>query len=102
LPFRPRSGRNRLQALVAGAPGSPDNFELSIVRDRRRLLHPSSRHNFDQVRLCLDGKMNYAPEDLLAGDFGYFPESTHYGRRPDATGSLVLLLQMGGSTAAAS
>jgi len=39
---------------------------------------------------------------LLAGDVGYFPEGTHYGPQARRYGSLVLLLQMGGSTAAAS
>jgi hypothetical protein len=93
-----RSGGIEFKRLLQGTPGSPDNFELSIVRTAGDYFTPRHRHNFDQVRLCLEGAMNYAPgKDLKAGAVGYFPEGTFYGPQSDTSKSLVLLLQMGGS-----
>ena len=93
-----RSGGIDFKRLLQGTPGTPDNFELSIVRTAGDYFTPRHRHNFDQVRLCLEGAMNYAPgKDLKAGTVGYFPEGTFYGPQSDTSTSIVLLLQMGGS-----
>jgi hypothetical protein len=93
-----RSGGIEFKRLLQGTPGTPDNFELSIVRTPGDYFTPRHRHNFDQVRLCLEGAMNYAPgRDLNAGTVGYFPEGTFYGPQSDTGKSVVLLLQMGGS-----
>jgi hypothetical protein len=93
-----RSGRIEFKRLLQGAAGAPDNFEWSIVRTGGDYFTPRHRHNFDQVRLCLEGAMNYAPgKDLKAGTVGYFPEGTFYGPQSDTSDSVVLLLQMGGS-----
>ena len=93
-----RSGGIDFKRLLQGSPGSPDNFELSIVRTAGDYFTPRHRHNFDQVRLCLEGAMNYAPgKDLKAGTVGYFPEGTFYGPQSSTSKSVVLLLQMGGS-----
>ena len=93
-----RSGGIDFKRLLQGAHGTPDNFELSIVRTAGDYFTPRHRHNFDQVRFCIEGAMNYAPgKDLKAGAVGYFPEGTFYGPQADTSGSLVLLLQMGGS-----
>ena len=93
-----RSGGIRFKRLLQGTPGTPDNFELSIVRTAGDYFTPRHRHNFDQVRFCLEGAMNFAPgRDLKAGTVGYFPEGTFYGPQSDTSRSVVLLLQMGGS-----
>ena len=93
-----RSGGIDFKRLLQGTPGTPDNFELSIVRTTGDYYTPRHRHNFDQVRLCLEGAMNYAPgKDLKAGTVGYFPEGTFYGPQSDSSVSIILLLQMGGS-----
>lgn len=93
-----RSGGIDFKRLLQGAAGTPDNFELSIVRTAGDYFTPRHRHNFDQVRLCLEGAMNYAPgKDLKVGTVGYFPEGTFYGPQSDTSKSLVLLLQMGGA-----
>ncbi len=93
-----RSGGIDFKCLLHGTPGTPDNFELSIVRTTGDYYTPRHRHNFDQVRLCLEGAMNYAPgKDLKAGTVGYFPEGTFYGPQSDTGVSIILLLQMGGS-----
>jgi hypothetical protein len=93
-----RSGGIRFKRLLRGTPGTPNNFELSIVRTAGDYFTPRHRHNFDQVRFCLEGAMNFAPgRDLKAGTVGYFPEGTFYGPQSDTGVSVVLLLQMGGS-----
>jgi hypothetical protein len=93
-----RAGGIDFKRLLQGTPGAPDNFELSIVRTAGDYFTPRHRHNFDQVRLCLEGAMNYGPgKDLKAGTVGYFPEGTFYGPQSDTSKSVVLLLQMGGS-----
>lgn len=93
-----RTGKIEFLRLLQGIPATPDNFELSVVRTQGDYFTPRHRHNFDQVRLCLEGAMNYAPgKDLKAGTVGYFPEGTFYGPQSDTSTSIVLLLQMGGS-----
>lgn len=94
-----RSGAIDFKRLLQGTAGAPDNFELSIVRTVGDYYTPRHRHNFDQVRLCLEGAMNIAPgKNLRPGMVGYFPEGTYYGPQQDTTGSIVLLLQIGGAS----
>jgi len=93
-----RSGGIDFKRLIQGSPGSKDNFELSLVRTAADYYTPRHRHNFDQVRFCLEGAMNYAPgRNLEAGAVGYFPEGTFYGPQQDTATSISLVLQMGGA-----
>lgn len=94
-----RSGAIDFKRLLQGIPGAPDNFELSLVRTVGDYYTPRHLHNFDQVRLCLEGSMNFAPgKNLRPGMVGYFPEGTYYGPQKDTTGSIVLVLQIGGAS----
>ena len=94
-----RAGRIEFKRLLHGTSGRPDNFELSLVRTFADYATPRHRHNFDQIRCCLSGAMNYAPrKDLVAGSVAYFPEGTFYGPQRMAGESLVLLLQLGGAS----
>jgi hypothetical protein len=93
-----RSGEIDFKRLLQGVAGAPDNYELSLVRAGGDYFTPRHRHNFDQVRLCLSGAMNFAPgRDLKAGTVGYFPEGTFYGPQAMTQPSEVLLLQHGGA-----
>ncbi len=93
-----RSGGIDFKRLLKGRPGSPGNFEFSLVRTAPGYYTPRHRHNFDQVRFCLAGAMNYSPgKDLEAGSVGYFPEGTFYGPQSETVESVTLLLQMGGA-----
>ncbi|MGH7865950.1 MAG: hypothetical protein ACREQB_13240 [Candidatus Binataceae bacterium] len=93
-----RSGEIDFKRLLQGAAGAPDNYELSVVRTGGDYFTPRHRHNFDQVRFCLSGAMNFAPgKDLKAGAVGYFPEGTFYGPQAMTQRSEVLLLQHGGA-----
>src|SRR5215469_541718 len=94
-----RSGGIDFKRLIQGTPGALDNFELSLVRTAGDYYTPRHRHNFDQVRLCLEGVMNYAPgKNLERGTVGYFPEGTFYGPQQDTAVSVTLVLQMGGAS----
>ena len=93
-----RSGGIDFKRLIQGAIGTPDNFELSLVRTAGDYYTPRHRHNFDQIRFCLEGSMNYAPgKNLELGAVGYFPEGTFYGPQQDTMTSITLVLQMGGA-----
>lgn len=94
-----RSGSIDFKRLLQGDEGAPGNFEFSLVRTAGDYYTPRHRHNFDQLRFCLEGSMNFAPgKNLNPGTVGYFPEGTFYGPQQDTIGSIVLLLQMGGAT----
>ena len=94
-----RSGGIDFKRLIQGTPGAADNFELSLVRTAGDYYTPRHRHNFDQVRFCLEGVMNYAPgKNLERGAVGYFPEGTFYGPQQDTAVSVTLVLQMGGAS----
>ena len=93
-----RSGGIDFKRLIQGAPGSLDNFELSLIRTAANYYTPRHRHNFDQVSFGLEGAINYAPgKDLASRTVGYFPEGTFYGPQQDKTESVSLVLQLGGA-----
>jgi hypothetical protein len=94
-----RQGPIRFKRLLQGEPGSPGNFELSVIRSGVGYHTPRHRHNFDQVRFGLSGRFNYSPRrDLEAGQVGYFPEGTFYGPQESPEETHVLLLQFGGAS----
>ena len=68
-----RSGGIDFKRLIQGDEGAPDNFEFSFVRTAGDYYTPRHRHNFDQLRFCLEGSMNFAPgKDFKAGAVGIF------------------------------
>jgi len=85
--------------LLTGPAGTPDNFELSLVRMDGRYTTPRHRHNYDQIRVPLEGVLNYAPgKDLHPGSIGYFPEGTPYGPQDVPAGGVSMALQFGGDS----
>lgn len=91
-PLDHRDGGVEFCTLFTGEPGEPDNYMLSLVRVRTNYHAPPHRHNFDQVRLILEGKFGFGPQDQEAGQVGYFCEGTVYTQQGDGP-SLTLLLQ---------
>lgn len=82
--------------LFHGKAGSPQNFEFTLTKSIGRYQAPRHRHNFDQIRLCLDGTFGGEKADTLyPGQVGYYGEGTHYNI--DSTDSTVVLLQFGGA-----
>jgi len=94
-----RAGVIEFKRLLQGQPRTPGNFELSLVRTGSDYYTPRHRHNFDQVRLGLNGSLTWAPgRDLKQGSVGYFPEGTPYGPQTDKAGAVFMLLQFGGAS----
>ena len=94
-----RSGGIDFKRLLQGTPGTPDNFELSIVRTTGDYYTPRHRHNFDQVRYQLSGDFDFSTDGVMKpGSVAYFPEGTYYGPQQCDKGSETLVLQFGGAS----
>jgi hypothetical protein len=91
-----RPGGVAFTHLLEGEEGALDNFALMLVHVAERYHAPRHRHNFEQVRLMLDGEFGFGPGmKQAAGSIGYFCEGAFYTQ--DGTGtSTTLLLQVGG------
>lgn len=87
---------------IRGREGSLDNFRLTFSRGLGGTeKQPRHRHNFDQIRMPLAGRVSYGPKRWIeAGEIGYFPEGLHYGPTEDHrdVGTSGLTLQFGGAS----
>jgi hypothetical protein len=93
-----REGRILFKRLFDGPENSPDNYELALVRVEGGYHTPRHRHNYEQVRFCLEGSIDYGQgRSVGAGQVGYFPEGTHYGPQ-DIVDQTALVLQCGGAS----
>ncbi len=94
---RHREGPIHFRYLLQGEAGTPQNYELTVVRTAGRFYGPAHRHNFDQIRWVLSGSFGEPGKLMLReGDVGYYPEATPY--KIDSGDSEVLLLQFGGAS----
>lgn len=95
-----RGGGLATKLLLTGEENTPDNFRLTLGRDRGGHENPRHRHNFDQIRMSLKGTLSIADGvDLEEGQVGYFPEGTYYGPQKPATAErITLVLQFGGAS----
>jgi hypothetical protein len=86
--------------LITGPFGTPDAFELALVRMDGRYTTPRHRHNYDQIRFPLSGPgINYGPaKEVPTGAVSYFPESTYYGPQDIPPGGIAMALQFGGAS----
>lgn len=92
-----RPGGIRFLSLLQGEEGTPGNFQLTLVY-AQDFVTPRHRHNFDQVRIVLEGEFGFGPGLVQkAGTWGYFPEGTWYTQRAPGP-STTLLLQSGGTS----
>lgn len=93
-----RDGDIRFKRLFMGREGTPENYEFSMVATRGEFHTPRHRHNFEQIRFCLEGAVNFGVgKDVKAGQVGYFPEGTPYGPQ-NITDQLVMAVQFGGAS----
>jgi len=97
-----RTGKERqFKTLLTGEDGALDNFRLYFVRQKGVVDVPRHRHNFDQIRMCLEGpgKQNYGKDKWIApGEICYFPEGTPYGPEQSDSERLSITLQFGGAS----
>jgi len=93
-----RDGDIRFKRLFEGQEGTPENFSFMLVKIEHGYGTPRHRHNYDQVRYCLSGAIDYGNgRAVKAGQVGYFPEGTFYGPQ-EITAQEALVLQGGGES----
>lgn len=82
--------------LLCGVEGAPDNHSLQLVEVSGGYTAARHRHNFEQVRVVLEGSFGFGPGLVQQpGSVGYFCEGTCYSQEGSGR-SLTLLLQLGG------
>lgn len=97
-PAHHREGHIAFKRLFDGTPGTPDNYTFALVRILGGYYTPRHRHNYDQVRFCLSGSIDYGQgRAVKAGQVGYFPEGVPYGPQ-DITEQDAIVLQCGGAS----
>src|SRR6266550_1379654 len=76
-----RGAEREFKTLLTGDEGALDNFRLYFVRQKGEVDIPRHKHNFDQIRMCLEGEgQNFGDRKWIkAGELAYFPEGTAYG-----------------------
>jgi hypothetical protein len=96
-----RGGLFHSRRLVEGQPGTLDNFQLGIGISQGDFYSPRHRHNFEQIRVQIDGTLDYDRDGAMtAGIVGYFPEGVFYGpqsQKPDVVATAAVL-QFGGAS----
>lgn len=93
-----REGVIRAYRILEGEPGA-DNYSLKLVNIEGDFFSPRHRHNFDQIRIQLEGQFDYDKDGCFKpGSVGYFPEGTRYGPQTSSGVTWNLLLQFGGAS----
>jgi hypothetical protein len=91
-----------IKTPLRGREGALDNFRLTFNRGLGGTENqPRHRHNFDQIRMPLAGRVSYGPRRWIeAGQIGYFPEGLHYGPTLDErdVGTSGITVQFGGAS----
>jgi hypothetical protein len=94
-----RGGTFHYRNLMEGAPGTIDNFQLSMGRNDKDFVSPRHRHNFDQFRFQLEGDLNFDRDGKMTPTMlGYFPEGAAYGPQTSEATAMTIVLQFGGSS----
>jgi quercetin dioxygenase-like cupin family protein len=92
-----RGGDRRFTDLLNGDDDAKDNFRLIHAEQKGEFSGPRHRHNFDQIRYCISGAMNYGPSCWVKeGEVAYYPEGAYYGPEVSDKEYVVLALQFGG------
>ncbi|MCY1165988.1 hypothetical protein D9M73_59040 [compost metagenome] len=94
-----RQGTFRAHPMLHGTDGTPGNFFLQLSRTYADFLSPRHRHNFEQIRVQLEGPADFDRDGVMQqGSVGYFPEGVFYGPQSISGESLTLVLQFGGAS----
>lgn len=93
-----RPGQLSVKPLAGGTTDDGLSFSLTLVRygeGEHRFETPRHNHTYEQVRIPIEGALNYGPEqDIPQGWVSYFPAGAYYGpQRVD--GGTILALQYG-------
>lgn len=96
---RHRSSNINYKPMISGEEGAVDNYKLNIGKVAPEFFSPRHRHNFDQVRFVLEGRVSIGPKvALTAGQIGYFPEGVPYGPQTQDNGAVNMVIQCGGAS----
>jgi hypothetical protein len=85
-----RSGGVMFKDLFTGAPG-PGNYWFTLVHVEGYTA-PTHRHNFDQVRVMIEGGFGFGPQVQAEGTVGYFTAGVPYTQNAERR-CVHLLLQ---------
>lgn len=93
-------GKLTVKKLLVGQPGTAENYLCNIAKSGGDYSSPRHRHNFDQIRLVLEGQLPVTPRrSMRPGQIGYFPEGSPYGPQiDDGTGWTIMIVQFGGAS----
>ena len=95
-----RPGGIAFTYLLEGEEFAPDNHGLMLVHVAEHYEAVRHRHNFEQVRVMLDGSFGFGPGMVQGpGSVGYFCEGTWYTQQGHGP-STTLLLQVAGASGA--
>lgn len=91
-----RRGGLQFRYLLDGDPLASDNYSLFIVEFSDEYSTPRHRHNFEQIRVMLEGSFSFGPDKVQEeGTVGYFPEGGYYTQQ-GVGHARTLILQVGG------
>lgn len=97
-----RGGKIVFKHVLDGEENKLTNYSVVIADTDVTFKSPRHRHNFDQLRITLEGSTNYGPRhNIEVGDVTYFPEGTHYGPQDQelvGKSSLAMVIQFGGAS----
>jgi hypothetical protein len=96
-----RGGMFHSRRVLEGEAGSIDNFQLSIGVSQGDFYSPRHHHNFEQIRVGLEGTLDFDRDGKMSpGVVGYFPEGVYYGpQSQDPNGvATAAVLQFGGAS----
>ena len=96
-----RGGMFHSRRVLEGEAGNIDNFQLSIGVSQGDFYSPRHHHNFEQIRVGLEGTLDFDRDGKMSpGVVGYFPEGVYYGpQSQDANGvASAAVLQFGGAS----
>jgi len=94
-----REGNLKAQVLLTGEDGTPNNYRATLETAQDSWSTPAHRHNIDQIRLAIAGKVDYGKAaDVQLGAVSYFPESIPYGPQVRHDKSVILTIQLGGAS----
>ena len=96
-----RVGSFRYKDLGEGVPGTAGNFFLRLVWSQTDFFSPRHLHNFDQVRVQIEGEFDFATDGTMKlGTIAYFPEGSPYGPQTSQDETIQLVMQIGGPSGA--
>lgn len=91
-----RQGDLNMHDLIWGKAGTLSNYHAALSTADTEYAVPRHRHNFEQVRYIVQGKVQFGDVVVHGGDAVYFPEGVYYGPQTRTLGMKIFTVQFGG------